>query len=86
MHHGDVDIDRRLRELVSHQLQVDRPIDAGASLRHLGFDSTALLSLVVRLEEEFDIEVDDQDITADNFDTLSAMSSYVAGRRAQGPP
>jgi acyl carrier protein len=76
-------IDAGVRELLAERLHVaptDMPADAEASLQDLGLDSTAVLSLVVGLEDRFDIEIPDVEITVANFGTVAAITRYVADR------
>jgi acyl carrier protein len=35
----------------------------------------------VGIEERFDLEIPDRDITVDNFGSVAAITSYVAGQR-----
>ena len=44
-------------------------------------DSLAVLDLVEFLEAEFDIQLDPEDLTGDNFDTIAAMARLVRERR-----
>jgi acyl carrier protein len=76
-------IEAQLRDLLTGRLRFDRAatVDAEASLLDLGLDSTAILSLVVGIEERFGIEIPDRDITLDNFSSLRAISHYVARNR-----
>ena len=62
MHGEHADIDGRLRALLAERLQLDPgvTVDDGASLLDLGLDSAALLSVVIGIEETFDIDVPDQ--------------------------
>lgn len=46
-------------------------------------DSLGLMQLVAFLEEEFDIELDDADITAEHFRTLGHIAEFVNGRAGQ---
>ena len=73
-------IEAQLRDLLTRRLRFDRAatVDGEASLLDLGLDSTAILSLIVGIEERFGIEIPDRDITLDNFSSLGAISSYVA--------
>ena len=54
-------------------------IDAGTEL--LGslpeLDSMAVLELVAALEERFSITIDDDDVTADVFETLGTLAALV---------
>ncbi len=43
-------------------------------------DSLGILRLVSFLEEKFDIEVPDEDVTIDNFQSIKSMSDYVAAQ------
>jgi acyl carrier protein len=40
-------------------------------------DSMAVMKLVLLLEETFDIEVEDEDIVPENFQTLNSLVEYV---------
>lgn len=40
-------------------------------------DSQGVMELVMFVEEEFKITVDDEDITPDNFDSVSLLADYV---------
>ncbi|MDN3517217.1 acyl carrier protein [Aquisalimonas lutea] len=41
------------------------------------FDSMAVVSLVTALEEHFGITVDDEDITAETFETVGSLLAFV---------
>lgn len=41
-------------------------------------DSLALLRLIGFIEERFDVTIEDQEVLPDNFETLSAIESYVS--------
>ena len=43
-------------------------------------DSLGILRLVSFVEEKFGIEVPDEDVTIDNFQSVKAMSDYVASQ------
>ena len=78
-------VDAGVRALLAERLHVapeDVPEDADASLQDLGLDSTAILSLVVGLEDRFDIEIPDVEITVENFGTVAAITRYVVHRVA----
>lgn len=44
------------------------------------FDSMAVVTVVAGLEEEFDIEIDDDDITAETFETMGSLSRFVRAK------
>jgi acyl carrier protein len=41
-------------------------------------DSPALLELILWFENEFDLEIDQDELTVENFGTIDAMASYAA--------
>ena len=43
----------------------------------LGLNSMATIEIVVGLEEEFDIEVPDEDLRVELFDSVQTMADYV---------
>ncbi len=75
-------IEAQLRDLLARRLRFERAatVDGEASLLDLGLDSTAIMSLVVGIEERFGIEIPDRDITLDNFSSLGTITRYVAGQ------
>jgi acyl carrier protein len=40
-------------------------------------DSMALVALLVELEQRFDITVDDEDVTAEVFETIGTLAAFV---------
>lgn len=61
-----------------HALQVDSEL-LGA-LPEL--DSMGVIHVVAALEEQFDISVDDEEISAETFATLGSLASYVEAKTA----
>ena len=47
-------------------------------------DSLGLLEVVTFIETEFDVFVDDADVTLDSFGSVNAMATYVETLRAAG--
>ena len=60
----------------------DRAATIDASTPLLGslpeLDSMAVLELVAALEQRFGITVDDDDVTAEIFETLGSLAAFVA--------
>jgi acyl carrier protein len=46
------------------------------------FDSMAVVEVVVQIEQRFGIQVADDDITGEVFETFGTLSDFVAKRRA----
>lgn len=47
-------------------------------------DSTGVIELVGFVEDTFKIEVDDSEITRENFDSVSCLDSFVQSKRSAG--
>ncbi len=56
--------------------------DRESPLLELGIDSMTFIRLVVEIEEEFGIEIQDEDIVLDNFSYVASIQSLVSGYRA----
>ena len=61
-------------------LDNDASLNNEAPLLEGILDSMALMQLVAFLEEEFDIEIDDTEVTAENFRTIGDIERLVGGR------
>lgn len=48
------------------------------------FDSMAVVAVVAALEERFGITVEDDEITADIFETIGSLSKFVDGKLGAG--
>ena len=46
------------------------------------FDSMAVVTVVTALEEQFDITVDDADITGEIFETVGSLTRFVEAKLA----
>ncbi len=54
-----------------------------SSFRHEGIvDSVGVLNLVLFVEETFGIQVEDREVTPDNFDSVSKLSDYIHRKMA----
>jgi acyl carrier protein len=57
-----------------------------ASLLEAGvIDSVAMVDLIARLEKSYGITVAEDDMTPENFDSIAAISAYLAAKR-RAPP
>lgn len=81
-------IAERVKKAIVTSLKLDiKPdeIPNGESIfEGVGADSIAALEIIVALEEEFSIEVDDEDLRVELFDSVRAMSEYLAEKLANG--
>lgn len=75
-------IAQRVKKVIVKSLELDiEPHEIGddeSLFEGIGADSIAALEIVFALEEEFGIEVDDEDLRVELFDSVSAMSRYIA--------
>ena len=76
------ELTQKVHAIVASQLGVDAvEVRSEASiLDDLGADSLDVVELVMALEEEFDIEVPDEDV--EGIRTVKDVESYVAARVA----
>lgn len=75
-----MDIFDRVKELVVEQLGVEaEEVTAEASfIDDLGADSLDIVELVMAFEEEFDLEIPDED--AEKLTTVGAAVSYIKSK------
>jgi acyl carrier protein len=58
-------------------------LQTSSSLIEAGLiDSTGVLELVGFLEEQYDIRIEDDDLTPENLDSIDNILAYVASKRA----
>jgi acyl carrier protein len=66
------------------QLNADRnplPAEAGLFGELPEFDSMAVVNVVTALEERFGIVVEDDEISAETFETVGALARFVDSKR-----
>jgi len=73
-------VDDKVKAIICEQLGVDADqVKGGASfVDDLGADSLDTVELVMAFEEEFDIEIPDED--AEKITTVDAAVAYVSGK------
>ena len=71
-------VDDKMSEIIVEQLSVDREkVVPGASfIDDLGADSLDLVELIMAMEEEFDVEIPDEE--AEKITTVQNAIDYVA--------
>ena len=45
------------------------------------FDSMAIVTLITQLEDEYDLEFEDDDISAENFADIASLLALIASKR-----
>ncbi|MZH46516.1 MAG: acyl carrier protein [Nitrospinae bacterium] len=73
-------VEEKVKEIIVDQLGVDeKQVTAEASfIDDLGADSLDTVELVMALEEEFDIEIPDEE--AEKIATVQDVTSYITSR------
>lgn len=82
-----MDVETSVREFLRDELRAPGTEELGSreSLLDSGLlDSAGIFQLVSFLEERFGINVADEDVVPDNFDTLEAIVAFVNGVRGGG--
>ena len=78
------DIEAKVTRILVEQLGLEineADIKSDSSLLDdVGLDSVALIRFAMGLENDFDIEIDDDDLVMDNFETTGRVARYVQGR------
>jgi acyl carrier protein len=79
-------IEHRVRRVLRDRLEIDiaRLEGSGGLLAGsgLGLDSIEALSLAVGIEEEFALDIQDDELTSDLFHSVDSLTDYVM-RRSQ---
>lgn len=72
------DVVKRVKEIVAEQLSVEEAqvVPEASFMDDLGADSLDTVELVMALEEEFDIEIPDED--AEKIQTVQDAIDYIA--------
>jgi acyl carrier protein len=76
-------LERELRNFLSENFAVDGSDAIGVQESLIGsgiVDSTGLLELVSFVENTYALEVPDQDLLPDNFETIERIVTYVSSR------
>ncbi len=78
-----LDIEKKIIQILISDLEIDPAIlstvDSNTPLlgRGIGLDSVETLTLVAGIEEAFDIQIDDADLTTELFKSLGTLAEYV---------
>ena len=75
------DVEARVKEIICEQLGVsDGEVSPGASfIEDLGADSLDIVELVMALEEEYEMEISDED--AEKIKTVQDVIDYIESHR-----
>lgn len=78
------EVEARIKRLLVEELNLDISPEEIPSddplIEGLGMDSAGILAVVSSLEEEFDIELEDDEITRETFETVASIAAVVRGK------
>lgn len=75
-------IQAKVNEIVIHQLELPQTVlDTNVELSALGADFLDIIEMVMRVEEQFGLEISDDD--ADGFATIAHIVAYVASHQKE---
>ncbi|MDQ1290607.1 MAG: acyl carrier protein [Nitrospirota bacterium] len=78
-------VDKIIQALAEYLKRDAATINASHHLRDdLGLDSMAVIELLYKIEETFDLQIPDQDLVG--LATVGSVASYVKGRLAPAKP
>lgn len=78
-----LEIEGKIKRIMISELEIKPSVlaacDSTTALlgKGVGLDSIETLSLVAGIEKEFDIQIDDHDLTVDLFKSLGTLVEYV---------
>ncbi|HOL18594.1 MAG TPA: acyl carrier protein [Bacillota bacterium] len=74
-----VNILEKVKKIISEQLDVDESsLTAETTFEEIDADSLDIVELVMALEEEFDLEISDQEI--ENIKTVGDVVNYIESK------
>jgi acyl carrier protein len=81
-----LEIEEKIKQILITELEVDPTVLTRCNSRTpllgrgVGLDSVETLTLVAGIEKEYDIYVEDEDLTVDLFRDIRTLAEYVLGR------
>ncbi|WP_432409059.1 acyl carrier protein [Wukongibacter sp. M2B1] len=77
---NNYDIEEKIKKIVSSRLKNKEKIeslDYDTQLLSLGIDSILALSILVEIEDEFHVEINDEDLNMDRIKNISNFADLV---------
>lgn len=80
-----MNVSLRLYKILSEFNSFGVPIESNSRLvDDLGLDSLTIIEFLTRLEVEFQIEISDVELTAENFGTVEAIVTHIESKMKEG--
>ena len=70
-------LENRIKELFYQVTNIDQDIDVNRKLTDYGINSITIIEFLVKIEDEFDIEFDIENMTVEKFESLHDLCDYV---------
>lgn len=79
---GNMSLDPKIKKIIEDQLGVegDKVTPNASFIDDLGADSLDIVELVMAMEEEFDLEIPDED--AEKLKTVQNVMDYIQSKKA----
>ena len=78
---------KKVRELIKSTLLLESEevakIGNEDDLELIGLNSVIMLQFIVKMEQEFDIEIDEEEIIPENFGTVNKVVQYLEKKNIQ---
>jgi acyl carrier protein len=77
------EVEQKIKDILIRELEIEPAVvlavDANTPLlgRGIGLDSMETLTLVTGIEQEFGVQVEDEELTTGLFQTLGTLTDYV---------
>ena len=82
-----MNMNERVRELIKSTLLLESEevakIGNEDDLELIGLNSVIMLQFIVKMEQEFDIEIDEEEIIPENFGTVNKVVQYLEKKNIQ---
>ena len=83
------EIEQKIKDILVRDLEIRPSLLADVTAttpllgRGIGLDSMETLTLVAGLEQEFGIQVDDDELSADLFQTMGSLTQFVIRKKGE---
>jgi acyl carrier protein len=71
----------KIKEIIKNVNHVEQEFDASTQLKDLKMDSLDIVQVIIAMEQEFDIEISDEDVQ--KFHTFGDVISYVESKEVK---
>ena len=77
---NEIAVKEKIKEIIATRLKDEekrRTLEYDTPLLSFGIDSILALSILVEIEEEFDIEIDDSDLNMDKIRDINSFAELI---------